>query len=78
VAPVLTLAEALEHPHNVARGSFASVAGTPMPGPAPRFSVTPGSAGPVPEIGSSTGDLLAQLGYGESDVAALRDAGAIA
>jgi alpha-methylacyl-CoA racemase len=78
VAPVLTLAEALEHPHNVARGSFTSVAGAPMPGPAPRFSVTPGTAGPVPEIGSSTADLLAQLGYGDGALAELRAAGAIA
>jgi alpha-methylacyl-CoA racemase len=78
VAPVLTLAEALEHPHNVARGSFTTVGGAPMPGPAPRFSATPGSAGSVPEIGSSTADLLADLGYGEADLAELRADGAIA
>lgn len=41
-APILDMAEAPKHPHNVARGSFVEVDGRPMPGPAPRFSVTPG------------------------------------
>ena len=77
VAPVLTLEEALAHPHNVARGSFADVAGVPMPGPAPRFSATPGAAGPVAEIGSSTAQLLAELGYDATGIAELRVAGAI-
>jgi alpha-methylacyl-CoA racemase len=78
VAPVLTLAEALEHPHNVARGSFTTVGDAPMPGPAPHFSVTPGAAGSVQEIGSSTAQLLAELGYGASELAELRSAGLIA
>jgi alpha-methylacyl-CoA racemase len=41
VAPVLTLEEAVTHPHNVARGSFVDIDGAALPGPAPRFSVTP-------------------------------------
>ena len=43
VAPVLTLAEAPHHPHNVARGTFASPGGVDQPAPAPRFSATPGA-----------------------------------
>jgi alpha-methylacyl-CoA racemase len=40
--PVLSLAEAIRHPHNVARGTFAAVNGSaPLPSPAPRFSRTP-------------------------------------
>jgi len=39
-APVLTMGEAAEHPHNVARGTFIEVAGTRQPRPAPRFSRT--------------------------------------
>jgi alpha-methylacyl-CoA racemase len=78
VAPVLTLAEALEHPHNVARGSFVDVEGAPMPAPAPRFSATPAAAGPIAEIGSATADLLAEVGYDEAELAELRSAGAIA
>jgi alpha-methylacyl-CoA racemase len=78
VAPVLTLAEALEHPHNVARGSFTDVGGAPMPRPAPRFSATPGAPGPLTEVGGATADLLAEAGFGEEELAGLRAAGAIA
>jgi len=41
VAPVLSLAEAPGHPHNVARGTFVQVNGVTAPGPAPRFMGTP-------------------------------------
>jgi alpha-methylacyl-CoA racemase len=37
-APVLTMAEAPHHPHNVARGTFIEVDGVIQPAPAPRFS----------------------------------------
>ena len=40
-APVLSIAEAPEHPHNKARGTFVEVAGVLQPRPAPRFSRTP-------------------------------------
>lgn len=40
-APILSMAEALEHPHNVSRGTFTKVDGTDQPRPAPRFSGTP-------------------------------------
>lgn len=40
-APVLSLAEAPKHPHNVARGTFIEAAGIRQPAPAPRFSGTP-------------------------------------
>ncbi len=38
---VLSMADALEHPHNVARGTFVQVNGVDQPAPAPRFSATP-------------------------------------
>jgi alpha-methylacyl-CoA racemase len=78
VAPVLTLEEALSHPHNVERGSFVDVGGAPMPGPAPRFSRTPPAAGPLTPVGGATAELLAELGYGADEVAALRDGKVIA
>jgi alpha-methylacyl-CoA racemase len=78
VAPVLTLEEALHHPHNVARASFVDVAGAPMPGPAPKFSRTPAAVGTVPEIGTATADLLAELGYDDAALGQLRESGAIA
>lgn len=77
VAPVLTLEEALAHPHNVARGSFVDVDGAPMPAPAPRFSMTQGAVGPLSASGSATAELLNELGYTDAEVAQLREAGAI-
>jgi alpha-methylacyl-CoA racemase len=78
VAPVLTLEEALAHPHNVERGSFIDVGGAPMPGPAPRFSRTPPAAGPLTEVGGATEQLLAEAGYHEERIAALRAENVIA
>lgn len=40
-APVLSLKEAPEHPHNKQRGTFIEVDGILQPAPAPRFSETP-------------------------------------
>ena len=40
-APVLSLAEAPAHPHNVARQTFVKAGGVIQPAPAPRFSATP-------------------------------------
>ena len=39
-APVLSLTEAKEHPHNVARQTFVDVDGMTQPAPVPRYSVT--------------------------------------
>jgi alpha-methylacyl-CoA racemase len=39
-APVLDMAEAPAHPHNVARGTFIEMAGVVQPAPAPRYSKT--------------------------------------
>jgi alpha-methylacyl-CoA racemase len=38
VAPVLSLADAPRHPHNIARGTFMAVDGMVQPAPAPRFT----------------------------------------
>jgi alpha-methylacyl-CoA racemase len=78
VAPVLTLEEALTHPHNVERGSFVEVGGAPMPGPTPRFSRTPPVAGPVAPVGGATAELLAEVGYDDGELAELREAKVIA
>lgn len=42
VAPVLPLAEAIDHPHNRARGTYVENEGMMQAAPAPRFSRTPG------------------------------------
>lgn len=40
-APVLSLREAPQHPHNLARATFTEAGGMVMPSPAPRFLGTP-------------------------------------
>jgi alpha-methylacyl-CoA racemase len=58
-APVLDMAEAPRHPHNVARGTFIEVDGHVQPAPAPRFSRTPAG---LPHAGVEPGvDLHAAL-----------------
>jgi alpha-methylacyl-CoA racemase len=77
-APVLSLGEAPGHAHSAARGTFTEVAGVVQPAPAPRFSATPsGIAGPAPEPGADTDDVLAELGHTEAEIAALRAAGTV-
>jgi len=45
-APVLTLAEGREHPHNRGRDAIAGVDGVAQPAPAPRFLGTPSDSWP--------------------------------
>jgi alpha-methylacyl-CoA racemase len=78
-APVLSLAEAPEHPHIKARNTFVEVEGVRQPGPAPRFSRTPGVIErPPAHAGEHTDEALADWGFPSGDVAALRKSGAIA
>jgi alpha-methylacyl-CoA racemase len=78
-APVLTMSEAAQHPHVVARKTITTDAnGTEQPSPAPRFSRTP------PEIqrppawpGQHTDEALTDWGFRPDEVAKLRDAGAV-
>lgn len=77
-APVLSMAEAPDHPHNRARQAFAEVGGMVQPMPAPRYSATAtASPVPAPKPGADTDALLAGLGYGADRIAELRSAGAI-
>ena len=78
-APVLSMAEAPAHPHNRARGTFVELEGVPQPGPAPRFSRTPGAiARPPAAPGQHTEEALRDWGFSADDLARLRKAGAIA
>ncbi|MBD3728273.1 MAG: CoA transferase [Sphingomonadales bacterium] len=78
-APVLTMGEAPQHPHNAARGTFIEVGGDIQPAPAPRYSVTASDA-PTPERtpGADTIEILAGIGMGEDEIARLHSSGAIA
>lgn len=78
-APVLSMTEAVEHPHNQARGTFVEREGMVQPGPAPRFSRTqPGIQGPPPQPGSHTNEALEAWGFESAEVEALRSEKAIA
>lgn len=78
-APVLSLAEAPNHPHHRARRGFIPVGGTVQPAPAPRFSRTqPAPPAPPPAPGQHTDEVLTEWGVAPATVAALRAAGAIA
>ncbi len=69
-APVLSMAEAPAHPHNRARGTFATMAGATMPAPAPRFDRTPSRlAAPPPEIGGDTLRILSAAGLAPETLA---------
>jgi len=75
-APVLSLAEAPKHPHNVARGTFVEIDGVTQPAPAPRFSRTrPAVQGGAREADSTR--ALQAWGFAQSEIAALKTAGAI-
>jgi alpha-methylacyl-CoA racemase len=77
-APVLTMAEAPHHPHNVARGTFVEVDGVVQPGPAPRFSRTAaGHPTPPQEIGAGTRSALAAWGFGKDRIEALFASGVL-
>jgi alpha-methylacyl-CoA racemase len=78
-APVLTMEEATQHPHNVERGTFTEVGGVTQQSPAPRFSRTrPEIQGPASHPGQHTDQVLADFGFDSADIEKLREAGAVA
>ena len=75
-APVLTLAEAAEHPHNRARGAWVEHSGLAQPAPAPRFSATPGEIGGAPTTpGANTRAILEAAGYSAAEIDELLERG---
>ena len=73
VAPVLSPAEAPDHPHNRARSTFVSRAGVVQPGAVPRFSRTPSEVVDVPDLVESLG----KWGVGEDAVTELFEDGVL-
>ncbi len=77
-APVLSLDEVSDHPHNTARNAFLEIDGIVQPAPAPRFSRTEadtprGSRAP----GEDSRQVLLEAGYNETDIESLLASGAV-
>ncbi|MDD2046659.1 CaiB/BaiF CoA transferase family protein [Pseudomonas putida] len=76
VVPVLGLAEAVEHPHSRARGSFIEVDGVVQPVPAPRFLGTPSALPrPAPQRGEQGLDALRDWGFDDQAIERLGQLG---
>jgi alpha-methylacyl-CoA racemase len=78
-APVLSMSEAPEHPHNQHRGTFVERNGVTQPAPAPRYSRTAADIQrPPPFPGQHTDEVLVDWGFDVEAVAKLRASGAVA
>jgi len=77
-APVLSMEEAVQHPHNEARETFIDNGGMTQAGPAPRFSRTnPRVSGPAAHPGQHSDEVLTAFGFDQDKIAELRTSGAI-
>lgn len=77
-APVLSLREAPEHPHNKARGSYVDIGGIVQPAPAPRFSRSrPCIPSAAREPGQDTDEILRACGLSPERIDRLRQSGAV-
>ena len=83
-APVYSLGEALNDPHNLARNMVVevehpAVGKVKQVGIATKLSDTPGAVrAPAPAPGQHTDEVLASLGFDAEQISALRDRGAVA
>jgi alpha-methylacyl-CoA racemase len=79
VTPILSLREAPADPHLVARGTFVELDGVTQPGPAPRFSRTPGAVRGGQRLpGADTREVLSEWGFADDEVERLLTGGAVA
>ncbi|MCI4661319.1 MAG: CoA transferase [Neomegalonema sp.] len=76
-APVLSLREAPQHPHNRARATFVESGGITQPAPAPRFSACPPRAPQMADASTQTRELLTQIGYDPARIEALCESGTL-
>lgn len=79
LTPVLSLAEAPNHRHNVARGAFVEMDGVIQPAPAPRFSRT---VAQIPrgaaDVGEHSREALKAWGFSDHEIELLVAVGAVA
>jgi len=68
-SPVLSLDEACQHPHAIARNSYINIEGIVQPVPAPRFGRTPSSVqNPPSQTGEHTSQLLNKWGFSKNEI----------
>jgi len=78
-APVLSMEDAPDHAHLQHRKTFQEAFGIVQPSPAPRFSRTAPEISRAPAAtGEHTDEALADWGFEQSEIATLREQGAIA
>ncbi|MEM7219236.1 MAG: CaiB/BaiF CoA-transferase family protein [Pseudomonadota bacterium] len=77
-APVLSIWEAPEHPHNQARDGYLTIDDVVQPAPAPRFSRTETATPSAPRPpGSDSEQVLLDAGFSQQEVDGLRTSGVI-
>ena len=78
-APVLSMWEAPQHPHNIARKTFIELEGLDQPAPAPRFSKTVSEVRSPPALaGEHTDEILNEIGIDSNQIKTLRTQGGVA
>ena len=78
VAPVLSLREARDHPHNRARNAFTTMGAFERPAPTPRFSGAQSTLAAAPtEHECEPATVLARFGIAKSETEALVKAGLV-
>jgi alpha-methylacyl-CoA racemase len=77
-APVLTMAEAPKHPHNMHRRTFVEHQGVLQPAPSPRFGRTvPELDRPPAHAGQHSDEVLSDHGFDAAEIARLREMKAV-
>ena len=77
-APVLSVFEAPNHPHNVHRGTFIEVDGVVQPSPSPRFSRTTAEISHAARApGEDSTEVLSSIGFARDELDTLREQGVI-
>jgi len=77
-APVLSILEAPDHPHNRHRGTFVEVDGVTQPAPSPRFSrTTPEVSHAARTPGEDTRSVLREIGLDADAISALESSGVV-
>ena len=77
-APVLSVLEAPDHPHNRHRETFVTVDGVTQPAPSPRFSRTAPAISHAARVpGQDTRSVLDEIGLDADEIDALETAGVV-